>query len=130
STALSDAVAHPGWTAQHLPSGSLVPPAGSGDLVTWEADVGAFFAAIHCAALYVGYDSAGPHTAAALGVPVLSIFIESAGSRHAARWAPRGPGPVSIVRAAPPVDEEDLFRRTCRALHRLAGEGMPAGGQR
>jgi len=47
--------------------------------------------------VYVGYDSAGQHIAAALGVPTVSVFTAAAPERHAERWRPYGPAPVHVV---------------------------------
>lgn len=116
-----------GMPALHLPEGRALPAPGECDshhVVTFQADVGAFLAAIACADIYVGYDSAGQHIAAALGVPTLSLFIESAGRRHAERWTPRGPAQVSVVRAPPPVATPALFdaaRQGFRLLRSHAG---------
>jgi ADP-heptose:LPS heptosyltransferase len=53
------------------------------------------------AALYVGYDSAGGHVAAAAGVPLVSIFGGYPSERMLQRWTPYGPGVRRIVRADP-----------------------------
>lgn len=58
-----------------------------------------FAAAIASSRLYVGYDSAGQHVAAACGVPLISIFKGCASERFFARWRPSGCGRVEIVRA-------------------------------
>ena len=115
--------------ALHLPEGRTLPRAGEpdADVYTWQADVGAFVAAIRCADFYVGYDSAGQHIAAASGVPTLSLFIESAGRRHAERWAPRGAAPVEVVRARPPVDAAALLDVATKAFRTLRST---AGGTR
>ncbi|HEU4616584.1 MAG TPA: glycosyltransferase family 9 protein [Gammaproteobacteria bacterium] len=93
------------------------------DVVTWEADVGAFLAAIACADVYVGYDSAGQHLAAALGVPTLSVFVAAAGERHATRWTPRGRGPIRVVRAPWPPDARAVLESARAALSALAPPG-------
>ncbi len=110
-----------GLEVHHLPRGREIDamPARPADLVTWEADVGAFMAAVACADVYVGYDSAGQHLAAALGVPTLSVFVESAGARHAERWRPRGAAPVRIVRSSQPPEPEELLVRTQAAFAAL-----------
>jgi ADP-heptose:LPS heptosyltransferase len=94
----------------------------SGDtarVVTWEADVAAFLAAVAAADGYVGYDSAGQHIAAALGVPTLSLFIRSAGRRHAERWTPRGSAPVRVVRSRSPANPVALFDAARQGLQAL-----------
>ena len=58
-----------------------------------------FAALIAGSRLYIGYDSAGGHVAAACGVPALSIFAGFASERMLQRWRPGGPGPVRVIRA-------------------------------
>ena len=116
-----------GVSVRHLPAGrSLDGLDGEApQVVTWEADIERFFAAIACADAYVGYDSAGQHIAAALGVPTLSLFIESAGRRHALRWSPRGLGPVQVVRSPSPPDHAALLERAKDAFDTLSRD-MPS----
>ncbi|HEY3835126.1 MAG TPA: glycosyltransferase family 9 protein [Bryobacteraceae bacterium] len=49
-----------------------------------------FAALIAKSDLYVGYDSAGQHAAAALGVPLLSVFAGAVNDRFFERWRPDG----------------------------------------
>jgi ADP-heptose:LPS heptosyltransferase len=58
-----------------------------------------FAALIAASRLYVGYDSAAGHVAAACGIPVLSIFAGFASERMLQRWRPDGPGAVRVIRA-------------------------------
>jgi ADP-heptose:LPS heptosyltransferase len=108
----------------HLPTGrALAGLAGSpAPIVTWEADVAAFCAAISSADLYIGYDSAGQHVAAALGVPPVSVFLAAAGERHAERWRPHGERPVHVVRSAVPADAAALLDRVRAEVEALARE--------
>lgn len=46
------------------------------------------------AAAYLGNDAGPTHLAAALGAPTLAVF----GPTDPARWAPRGRGPVAVIR--------------------------------
>jgi ADP-heptose:LPS heptosyltransferase len=57
----------------------------------------AFAEAIRKSDLYIGYDSAGQHVAAACGVPLLSIFAGFPSDRFLARWRPWGKGEIEIV---------------------------------
>jgi hypothetical protein len=59
-------------------------------IVTWDGGIGAFAGLIAASDQYVGYDSAGQHIAAALGVPVLTIFLNANPPRFAERWQPSG----------------------------------------
>ena len=120
---LCDLLAERGIRAVHLPPGrASVPESKAADVLTWQAGVDAFVASIGCADLYVGYDSAGQHIAAALGVPVLSIFIEAAGRRHALRWSPEGRGIVRVVRSPWPPDRRELLEQIRAELTELAWE--------
>lgn len=60
-----------------------------------------FASMISQAKLYVGYDSAGGHVAAACGTPLLSIFAGYASERTFQRWRPAGSGPCAIVKSGP-----------------------------
>ena len=73
--------------------------AGPEQIETWEGAFAPFAARIARSRLYVGYDSAGQHVAAACGVPLVSVFAGSVSERMFARWRPTGPGPTSVVRA-------------------------------
>ncbi|HEX6998748.1 MAG TPA: hypothetical protein VF322_11425 [Gammaproteobacteria bacterium] len=125
SERLTSRLAERGVNVLHLPPGRA-PAALEGrspEVLTWQADVGAFLAAVACADAYVGYDSAGQHIAAAFGVPTLSLFLESAGRKHALRWAPRGEGPVRILRGVWPVDADRLLDAATKALNALLDGG-------
>jgi ADP-heptose:LPS heptosyltransferase len=50
--------------------------------------------------LYIGYDSAGQHIAAALGVPCIDVFAGSSSPRMLDRWKPTGKAETRVV----PVD--------------------------
>ena len=56
----------------------------------WSGSFAAFAACIANSDLYVGYDSAGQHAAAALGVPLVSIFAGAVNDRFFERWRPDG----------------------------------------
>ena len=108
----------------HLPSGCDLDglacrPA---DVLTWEANVDAFVATIAHSDAFIGYDSAGQHIAAALGVPAISLFVEASGRRHALRWTPCGRGPLEIVRSPWPPDRKALLERAQDAFASLARE--------
>ena len=66
----------------------------------WDGSFAGFAARIAGSSLYVGYDSAGGHVAAARGVPLVSIFGGFASERMFQRWRPVGPGPIHVVRAS------------------------------
>ena len=74
-----------------------VARAGPG-IAMWDGSFAGFAAHIQRSHLYVGYDSAGGHVAAACGVPMISIFAGFASERMFQRWRPTGPGPIHVVR--------------------------------
>jgi ADP-heptose:LPS heptosyltransferase len=64
----------------------------------WEGSFAGFAAAIAKSRLYVGYDSAGQHVAAACGVPLVSVFAGFPAPRMFDRWRPAGTGSIEVVR--------------------------------
>jgi ADP-heptose:LPS heptosyltransferase len=72
-------------------------PAGI-QLLTWQGSIGRFAALIAASDIYVGYDSAGQHIAAALGIPTIDIFTGFTSPRMPERWAPYGRGSVEMLR--------------------------------
>lgn len=56
----------------------------------WEGSFAGFARLIAASKLYVGYDSAGQHVAAALGVPLISVFAGFPAPRMFDRWKPVG----------------------------------------
>ena len=65
--------------------------------------------------LYVGYDSAGMHVAAACGVPMVCVFAGEVCEKFYQRWRPVGPGPIEVVRAS----GNDVLAKTKDAISRL-----------
>jgi ADP-heptose:LPS heptosyltransferase len=59
----------------------------------------AFASAIAQSDLYIGYDSAGQHVAAASGVPLISIFAGFPSPRFLSRWRPWGKGRIEVIPA-------------------------------
>jgi len=66
--------------------------------------------------LYVGYDSAGQHVAAAAGIPLISIFAGFPVPRMFDRWRPITPA-AHIVR----VDRPDVEATLAQVREALAG---------
>jgi ADP-heptose:LPS heptosyltransferase len=69
----------------------------------WEGSFAGFAALIAASRLYVGYDSAGQHVAAAAGVPLISIFAGFPAPRMFDRWRPTTPM-ARVIR----VDQPDV----------------------
>jgi ADP-heptose:LPS heptosyltransferase len=92
-------------------AGALQSKAIGADLLTWDGGIGAFAALIAASDEYVGYDSAGQHIAAALGVPTLSIFVNPDSAVFTERWRPTGPGVVEVLKVelAQTADETDVM---------------------
>ena len=68
----------------------------------WEGSFAGFARVIAGSTLYVGYDSAGQHVAAACGVPLISIFAGFPAPRMFHRWRPSGTH-ATVIR----VDQAD-----------------------
>ena len=89
--------------------------AGSGAPATfWEGSFAGFAQIIAGSSLYVGYDSAGQHVAAACGVPLIGIFAGFPAPRMFHRWCPSGPR-VTVIRVDRP-DPVEILARVARAL--------------
>ncbi|MBL8190873.1 MAG: hypothetical protein JNK38_22845, partial [Acidobacteria bacterium] len=73
----------------------LLPQA---DIVTWDGSIGAFAGLIAASDQYIGYDSAGQHIAAALGVKTLTVFVGANNATFADRWRPYGEKQVEVLK--------------------------------
>ncbi len=79
-----------------------------------DGSYGSFAGHIVQSSMYVGYDSAGQHVAAAAGVPLVSVFKGFASPRMLSRWRPGMPDSHIVVVAA--ENESSAFDRTCAAI--------------
>lgn len=70
----------------------------------WNGSFAGFASIIANSRLYVGYDSAGQHVAAACGTPLISIFAGFPCPRMFARWRPGG----NVIRVDHPDPERVL----------------------
>jgi ADP-heptose:LPS heptosyltransferase len=77
--------------------------------VFWEGSFAGFAAIIAASRLYVGYDSAGQHVAAACGVPLVGIFAGFPAPRMFQRWRPTGQR-ATVIRVDRPDPRETLER--------------------
>ena len=75
----------------------------------WEGSFAGFAAIVAASRLYVGYDSAGQHVAAACGVPLVSIFAGFPAPRMFHRWRPTGER-TTVIRVDRPDPLETLER--------------------
>jgi len=87
---------------------------------TWTGAFAAFAGTITASSLYVGYDSAGQHVAAAAGVPLVTVFSGHASDRFFSRWRPFGDGPREVVRVEAQGMEE-VITSVREAVGRLKG---------
>jgi len=78
-----------------------------------------FCAYIAESAFYVGYDSAGQHAAAALGIPGFTFFRGFVNERMMQRWTPRGPQ-QSVFPLSSETSPQDALHALASALQRLA----------
>jgi ADP-heptose:LPS heptosyltransferase len=85
---------------------------------TFRGSFAAFAVAIGNSNLYVGYDSAGQHVAAARGIPLVSIFAGFPSDRFLARWRPWGKGKIQVVEVRNDTPAE-VLQKTVEALDRL-----------
>jgi len=75
----------------------------------WDGSFAGFASIIAGARLYVGYDSAGQHVAAACGVPLIGIFAGFPSPRMFERWRPVGEH-CHVIRVDRPDVREVLAR--------------------
>jgi ADP-heptose:LPS heptosyltransferase len=69
------------------------------DLLVFSGRVGLLAGLIAASDLYIGYDSAGQHIAAAAGTPCIDVFAGYSSPRMLDRWRPTGPGKSIIIDA-------------------------------
>lgn len=84
---------------------------------TCRGSFAAFAAAIAQSDLYIGYDSAGQHVAAASGVPLISIFAGFPSARFFSRWRPWGKGRIEVIAGS---DAASTLEQCVRAFERFA----------
>lgn len=97
--------------------------AASPHLRAWHGAFAPFASLIAQSRLYLGYDSAGQHVAAASGVPLVTVFAGAVSARMLARWTPVSRAPVAIIPASP-ENVREVLRRALDAVDALwAGAG-------
>jgi ADP-heptose:LPS heptosyltransferase len=83
----------------------------------WNGSFAGFASIIAASRLYIGYDSAGQHVAAACGTPLVSVFAGFACARMFARWRPAG----RVIRVDDP-DPQAVLANVERGLAILRSE--------
>jgi hypothetical protein len=72
-----------------------------GPLYTWQGPFAPFAEAIRASRLYIGYDSAGQHVAAACGVRQITVFAGAPNGKFVERWRPWAPAErAALVQAS------------------------------
>lgn len=80
--------------------GLTLQPAAEGsnaEILVWNGRIGVLAALISQSDLYIGYDSAGQHIAAALGVGCIDVFAGFSSTRMLDRWRPTGKAETRVV---------------------------------
>jgi len=90
---------------------------------TWDGSFAGFAWRIARSRLFVGYDSAGQHVAAACGVPLVSIFAGYVSQRTFLRWQPSRRERAWVV-AAEGMDHETVLGRVLAGVERCLGGGI------
>ncbi len=67
------------------------------DMLVWRGRIGILAALIGASDLYLGYDSAGQHIAAALGTACVDVFAGYTSQRMLERWRPTGRAETRII---------------------------------
>jgi ADP-heptose:LPS heptosyltransferase len=80
----------------------------------WDGSFAGFAQIIAGSSLYVGYDSAGQHVAAACRVPLISIFAGFPAPRMFYRWRPSGPR-ATVIRVDQP-DAGEILAKVAQVL--------------
>lgn len=73
---------------------------GLAELHVYQGPLSGFAGVIAASNLFVGYDSAAGHIAAALGVPGIDVFRGAVSERMMQRWSPWGRRPADVVAVA------------------------------
>jgi ADP-heptose:LPS heptosyltransferase len=88
---------------------------------TWNGAFAPFAGMITSSRLFVGYDSAGGHVAAACGTPLVSVFAGFPSVRMFDRWRPSGGGSIRVVKVDAP-EPAKVLAETLAALQNSLGE--------
>lgn len=86
-----------------LPDSSWPPKHKRADLMPFKGTLLGFGSWAHGADVFIGYDSAAAHMAAAVGVPVIDIFVGARSDLMRQRWTPTGIQEILVI----PADSSD-----------------------
>lgn len=87
----------------------------------WEGSFAGFASIIGQSDLYVGYDSAGQHAAAAARTPLVTIFAGASSERFRNRWRAYGNGPLLVIDAdglSPQLVLDDFLSGLSLLIHK------------
>jgi ADP-heptose:LPS heptosyltransferase len=76
---------------------SLTIDSEESEILVWKGRIGILAALISQSDLYIGYDSAGQHIAAALGVRCIDVFAGFSSQRFVDRWRPDGRAETRVI---------------------------------
>lgn len=93
------------------------------DLMTVRGSLATFGGWLHAVDVFVGYDSASAHLAAALDVPVVEVFAGAPSRRFMQRWTPFGRQDVRVI----PADGSDVLDGVRRELVAVKEQGAKWG---
>ena len=88
----------------------------SAEVLVWHGSLSGFAGLIAVSDLYVGYDSAGGHLAAALGVSAIDVFAGAICPRMIERWQPWGRVPADVVSVDDRGSAADVIARVRERL--------------
>lgn len=90
-------------------------------LLVWDGRIGMLAALIAKSDLYIGYDSAGQHIAAAAGTPCVDVFAGYTSPRVLDRWRPAGRAACALLVVEPSRPAAEILSATLAAAReRLA----------
>ncbi len=89
-----------GEEAEHVERAVAAAGGANGRIKVWEGAFAPFAARIAASRLYIGYDSAGQHVAAAARTPLISVFAGYPCERFVHRWRPTTTAPCRVLAAA------------------------------
>jgi ADP-heptose:LPS heptosyltransferase len=93
-------------------------------LLVWDGSIGRLAALIARSDLYIGYDSAGQHIAAAAATPCVTVFAGYSSPRMLDRWRPTGRGAASVIAVDPSraINTSEILSATLAAAHHYAND--------
>ena len=92
-----------------------LPDGASGQLLLHRGGLRSLVALVAASDLYVGYDSAFQHIAAALGVPVIDVFVNPPNDLFSKRWRPYSTAVVEVVQVGADDDGRETLPRVLAA---------------